>query len=400
VQDELLLSRPDGRYENVISASGIRKRGCSGRKVAWVDFDRDGRLDLFVNCMERGFVGGEYPKQLYRQAAEGRFVDVAADVGLALAQHEIVDFAWVDVDGDGYPDLVTHEADGFFLYRNRAGRAFERVSIGRAAFARADRPQLRGTSDEYWFVDGKLAVADFDGDGRPDVFVASKMGNSLLLNDGRGGFSVVEPQGKGLPGASATAAWVDFDNDGLLDLFAVPQGLFRQRPDRRFESTGLLALPERKYMAAIVSWADLDNSGRRDVLMALLENFSFWNWWDRLQKTTADRFTWKLAAYRNLSGANHWLQLRLVGGPGNPQAIGAVVTARTAAGEQTQVVGLNDGAYFSQGHYRLYFGLGPAASIESLRIRWPDGRLQELRDLQADRLHVIRQAGAGSGSGG
>lgn len=391
-QDELLVSDVDGRYINRTPGSGISKRGCSARKAAWVDFDRDGQLDLFVNCMERGFVEGLFPKQLYRRSADGHFVDVAAEAGLALAEHEIIDFAWVDVDNDGWPDLVTHESKGYFVYRNEGGTRFVEQFIGRGKFARADRPQLKGTSDEYWFVDGKLAPGDFDGDGNIDVFVASKMGNALLVNDGRGGFVLTEPTSIGLPAASATAVWVDYDNDGRLDLYAVPQGLRRQSADGRFSATGLLAAQERRHMAAIANWADLDNDGGRDLLVATLENFSNWNWWERQRRTQADRFTWKLEAYRNAAAdGNRWLQLQLEGGSGNPQAIGARVTARTASGTQTQVVGHNDGAFFSQGHYRLYFGLGANERVESLRIDWPDGSRQELRDLEGNRLHVIRQ---------
>jgi hypothetical protein len=95
-------------------------------------------------------------------------------------------------------------------------------------------------------------------------------------------------------------------------------------------------------------------------------------------------------AYRNaIANGNHWLELRLVGKPGNPQAIGARVTLQTADGQQTQQVGLNDGAFFSQGHYRLYFGLGRHASAELMTIRWPDGQVQELKGVEGDRLQVI-----------
>ena len=394
VQDELLVSQRDGRYVNVTAASGIDKRGCSARKTSWADFDRDGLLDLYVNCQERGFVAGQYPKQLYRQGVDGRFTDVAGNVGLDLPESEVIDFTWADIDNDGYPDLVTYEGKGFFLYRNRAGARFDRQFIGRGKFAREDRPQLRGTTAEYWFVDGKLAVADFDGDGYLDVFSASKMGNALLLNDGKGGLSLVDPTGRGLPDASATAVWVDFDNDGLVDLFAVPQGLYRQRPDHRFEATGLLGVEAGRYMAAIANWADLDNDGRRDLLLALLENFSKRNWWERLRKTNADRFTWHIAAYRNNDSQNRWLAVRLQGRPGNPQAIGARVTVQTAAGQQVQVVGLNDGAFFSQGHYRLYFGLGASERADSVRVVWPDGSEETFGVLEAERMRVLTQ-GAG-----
>src|SRR5262249_7633273 len=153
-------------------------------------------------------------------------------------------------------------------------------------------------------------------------------------------------------------------------------GLFRQRRDHTFEATGLLALPPQKYMAAIVNWADFDNDGRRDALLALNENFALWRWWEKLYKNSADKltgaedkFAWKLVAYRNaIANGNHWLEVRLAGKRGNAQAIGARVTLENPEGRQTQVVGLNDGAFFSQGHYRLYFGLGAQYGAEKMTI--------------------------------
>ena len=395
IQDELIASTGPGQYKNIARDVGIDKQGCSGRKVNWVDFDRDGLLDLFVNCQDRGNVFAQqgYPKQLYRQTPDKRFVDVAAEVGLGLPDHEIIDFVWFDADNDGYIDLLTSEDTGFYLYRNHEGKFFSREFIGRGKFARGDNPKLKGTAIEYWFADGKLAVADFRGKGMLDVFSASKTGNTLLLNDGSGRFSIVDPATLGLPEESVTAGWVDFDNDGLPDLYAAPQGLFRQRRDHTFEPTGLLTLPPHKYMAAIANWADFSNDGRRDLLLARLENFSQWRWWEKLlHKDSEDRFSWNLAAYRNVvDSGNHWLEVRLAGKRGNPQAIGARVTVETADGRQLQQVGLNDGAFFSQGHYRLYFGLGSHKRADAIRIRWPDGQAQELKDVEGDRLQVIKQ---------
>ncbi len=401
VQDELLVKQGLGRYRDIVGEVGIKKGGCSGRKVTWVDYNGDGLIDLFINCQDRGRVNASYAKHLYRQGPDKKFTDVAAEVGLALAEYEIIDFVWFDADNDGYVDLLTYEDTGFYLHRNHAGKLFSREFIGRGKFARVDNPKLRGTVSEYWFVDGKLSVADIKGDGNLHVFCSSKTGNILLVNDGSGRFALVDPTTLGLPAASAAAGWVDYDNDGLVDLYAVPQGLCRQRRDHRFEATGLLALPPRKYMAAIVNWADFNNDGRRDVLLALNQNFALWRWWEKLGKTSEDRFAWKFLSYRNVvSNDNHWLQLRLVGKAGNAQAIGARVIIQTPDGRQTQQVGLNDGAFFSQGHYRLYFGLGKHPRVDLMTIRWPDGEVRELKGVEGDRLQVIKQAepeGAGRG---
>jgi hypothetical protein len=318
-------------------------------------------------------------------------------VGLGLLDHEVIDFVWFDADNDGYIDLLTSEDTGFYLYRNHEGKSFTREFIGRGKFVRADNPKLKGIVEEYWFVDGKLTVGDFRGMGRFDVFSASKTGNTLLLNDGQGHFTLVDPKTLDLPGESVTAGWVDFDNDGRLDLYCMPQGLFRQRPDHTFEATGLLRLPEHKYMAGIANWADLTNDGRRDLVLASLQNFSQWRWWEKLvHRDSEDRFSWNMKAYRNMVAKdNHWLELRLAGKRGNAQAIGARVTLQSADGVQTQQVGLNDGAFYSQGHYRLYFGLGSHPKADLLTIRWADGEVQEIRNVAGDRLLVVEQGKAG-----
>jgi hypothetical protein len=384
IRDELLISGGAPRFRDVAAEAGIEKKDCSGRHVEWTDFNRDGRIDLFINCQDRGNVAGSYPKQLYRQEADGRFRDVATEAGLGLLEHELIDFVWMDVDNDGDVDLLTSEDRGFFLYRNNAGR-YAPEFIHRTGFARADIAGLKSEVNNYWRFDGKLTVADYDADGDLDIFSASKKGNLLLVNAG-GKFKPMKPGDLGLPAAAITAAWVDYDNDGLMDLHVVPDGLYRQEKGRRFESTGLLAMPAGKYQAAIIHWYDRDNDGARDVLIALNENPSLWPWWKKPFKTGDDAFLWTLHAWRNVGPARHWLQIQLSGPQGNRQAIGARVTVYTPDGAQTQETGGNDGAYFSQGHYRFYFGLGTRPRADRVVVRWSDGQIKELTNVAVDRL--------------
>lgn len=397
IADELFVSeggKPPLREAS--RAAGIEKKDCSGRHVKWVDFDRDGRLDLFINCQDRGNVPGGYPKQFYRQHAPGYFSDVAAATGLALPDYQLIDFAWLDADDDGDVDLLTHEDTGYYLYRN-AGEKFTREFMLRGKFERADVKGLKGNTYDYWQFDGKLSVADFDSDGDLDAFVASKKGNALLVNDG-GRFRSGNLAVLGLPAKSVAAAWIDYDNDGRPDLHTVPEGIFHQDKARTFDATGFLALPDNKYQAAIINWFDRDNDGAMDVLIALQDNATLWRWWEKPFKSANvkgedDRFKWKILAYRDIGKQNHWLQLNLVGAAGNPQAIGARVTVESPAGTQIQEVGASEGAYLSQGHYRLYFGLGAADTASVVRIRWPDGRVQALHRLKGNAMHTIVQGG-------
>lgn len=397
VGDELLLSQGPGRFADRARELGIEKKDCSGRHVRWVDFDGDGRLDLFINCLDRGSVPGGYPKQLYRQGPDKRFADVADKVKLDLRDHELVDMVWFDADGDGRIDLFTHEESGYYMYR-LSGSTYERQHVHTGPFHRANTPGLKGNTTDYWQFDGKLSVADFNADGRLDVFVASKRGNVLLVNEGGGKFRSVEPASIGLPAQSVAATWVDYDNDGRMDLHVVPEGLFRQDPVGRFVRTGLLALPAAKYQAAIINWFDRDNDGAPDVVIALQENASMWRWWDKLHKSDDvkgedDRFDWKILAYRNLAQKSNWLQLQLAGAAGNLEAIGAHVTLRTISGQQARQVGSHEGSYLSQGHYRLYFGLGDQKGPVSLEVLWPDGIRQTQKDVPVNQRLTLKHPG-------
>ena len=391
VNEEFFVSRSGQaaekpQFNNIISETTIVKNGCSARHASWVDFNMDGLLDIFINCEDVGNIEGEYPNKLYQQVDQQQFVEVAHQAGLQVLENNIIDYEWFDADNDGDMDLFTDQDNGFYLYRNNSGR-FEREFIGRGQFARVDNPKLKGASGAYWIFDGKLSVADYDRDGDLDVFSASKKGNALLVNE-KGTYLLMDPATAGLPVKSVSAYWVDYDNDGLTDLHTVPEGIYKQGEDSMFERTNLLTMPSNLYMAGILNWYDINNDGARDVLIALNENQTIHRWWEPSIK---DTFLWQFLTYLNTETENHWLQLKLVGTPGNREAIGARVTLSTLNGQQIQEVGINDGSFYSQGHYRLYFGLGQHNKADRIKIRWPDGQMQELKDVSSDKLLVIER---------
>jgi hypothetical protein len=349
VSDELLV-RTGAGFEDRTAASGLRKAGCRARRTAFVDADVDGLLDLWIGCLGT-------PDQLFRRLPDGRFQDVAA--GLGLDRKFSGAARWLDVDLDGRPDLLIEEGGRLALYRNRGGR-FEREGLGRVRDVR------------------QLAVADYDGDGDPDVLVASE-GRSLLLVNLGVAFRPIGLELLGLPATAQTASWVDFDNDGLVDLHVVPGGLFRQRPDGSFERE--LQFPEPPGPPAQEAWSlwlDVDEDGDRDLLLVLKDSARAARAW----------------LYRNEAAVASWLQIDLVGPPGNRQAIGARVRVEGKAGAQTQEAGWAEGSRFSQGHYRLYFGLGNDPGPVGVHVRWPDGREQRLDGVGLSRKLELRHPSA------
>lgn len=389
ISDEFLISTGPGRFVDRARDLGLRKNDCSGRHARWVDYDRDGRLDLYINCQDRGKAGGAFPKQLYRQQADGRLKEVAAEVGLDLPDRQIVDMVWFDADADGWIDLLTHEDTGFYLYRNRVGERFVGEYLGRGPFHRADVKGLKGETTDYWQFDGKLAVADYDADGDLDVFMTSKKGNVLLTND-NGRFPQSDPRAYGLPREAVACVWVDYDNDGRPDLHCVPQGIYRQGPGGQFRATNILRLMDLKYQAAIIQWYDKDNDGRLDLLLALQDNASLWRWWERIYKRSDvkgrdDRFDWEIQAWRNIGRVGRWLQIDLQGPKGNPQAIGASLQIVSGTSKTpTLQIGAHEMSYSSQGHYRLYLGFGESQP-RALTVRWPSGESHLIQLNNLDR---------------
>lgn len=377
--DELLLGTPTC-MEDIGTVVGLSKNGCPGRQTAWIDYDGDNRLEIYVVC---GRSDGSHANMLFRQTSDGHFQDVAARVGLDIPSNG--SFVWLDVDLDNDMDLFWSDADGFFLYKNDAGK-FSPIQL---------------ESQNRKSLQCKLTVADYDNDGDLDIFSAMPRGNVLFVNT-KGVLSAVMPLSIGLPDKSATANWVDYDNDGFLDMHTAPDGgLYIQKQKGKFIFSSQLNTRKSKFFpyrpaSARAAWFDVDNNGSRDLLLAIqwkTKKNIFAKWLAKAMGS--DRrfgglgYFWEVDFFDNQNVDNHWLQVQLEGPPGNRQAIGARVTLQTADTQQIQQVGISDGSHYSQGHYRLYFGLGRKTEPFSLQVDWPDGESTEIVRPLTDRLLTI-----------
>ena len=378
LSDELLLNDSgDQTFKESIQGTGIIKSGCPALQTAWVDVNNDNLLDLYNVCFNPLSEEEGYPNQLYLQTSEGTFTEVAERMNLALPAKG--SFIWLDIDRDGDSDLFWTSGEAFWLYINQSG-TFEARLIG-------DNP---GGVSQTFEGSNKLTMADYDADGDLDLFAASPKGNALLVNDG-GTYTIVSPQQVGLPERALTANWVDYDNDGLTDLHLMPGGLYLQGRDGTFAATHLLESKARGLMETRATWLDADNDGSRDLLLATRYDDSLFN--KIYYKLTSQVLTtlWKLDLYPNIGNDNRWLEVKLIGLPGNRPAIGTQVEVTTPNGSQLQAIGQFDGSQYSQGHYRLYFGLGQQEQIDSMQVFWADGYVQELNNIPTNQLLTIKR---------
>ena len=340
VRDQFLVAGdgPEGGYGDEIVASGIVKGRCRGRSASYADADGRGSLDLLTTCEGA-------PPQMYAQTMRGGFVSVEAPPVVGKA------YRWATLGGTR-PTLLVSTRRGLESWK------LKRSGWRRVATARSGREAEQ------------VALGDFDNSGTLDAMVTGHRGVSLLAN--RHGRLRPLRSRLGLPRNAAAASFVDYDNDGRLDVSLAPQGLYRwDRRRGRFERTGALTMRRTGY--AIVEWMDYDNDGRRDPLIA----------------ASAREFSPSahVIRKRNLTRAGHWLEIDLTGSSRNREAIGASVRAKLRGGRTlTQWVGQNDDARHSQGHYRLYFGLGRTRVVKRLIVRWPGGGETRLRKVGADRL--------------
>lgn len=411
-------------FEDVTEAAGVGDGG-SGVPALFVDFDRDGRLDLFVGnnmtfdygetlCYSltgaHDYCGpGAFPSEpdrLYRNLGDGTFEDVTRAAGLAAAPlRPTLGALAADFDADGWPDLyVANDGQPNNLWINRRDGTFDDLALlsGSGVNAAGQSEASMG-----------LAAADADADGDLDLFLTHlvKETNTLYLNDGSATFAdATAAAGLGppsLPYTSFGTGFLDLENDGDLDLLAVngavtlvPELVRRgdpfplHQPDQLFlreggrwreagpEAAPALRLPRVSRGAA---FGDVDNDGDTDVLVVDL--------------AAPARLLINRAGDEGAPGKGAWVGIRAVTRGRDGGALRDALGARVALlrnGKPARVLRVaTDGSYASAGDPRVLFGLGSEQGHDGVRVWWPDGTVEDFPPVAPGRYTTLVQ---GSGT--
>jgi len=414
-QNMLYRNNGDGTFTDVTEKSGLLHAVPRwGTGCTWVDYDRDGRLDLFVsnylvfdfdkipptgkdprcnfkgvpvNCGPRGLVP-ERP-MLYHNNGDGTFTDVTTRSGIgAVTPGFGLTAVAADLDADGWQEIyVACDSTPSLVLRNRGDGTFAEQGLQSGLAVNEDGGEQAGMG---------IAIGDFDLDGRLDALKTHFAEDTAALyrNAGRLNFEDVTLR-SGLGVETRYVSWgngiADLDNDGLPDIFWVtgstfpeverkypefahktPRVLFRNLSGGRFEELLEAAGPgiSEAHASRGVAFGDFDNDGDVDILIMNINE--------------------PPSLLRNdVSGSAHWLKVKLIGTHSNRSAIGAVVTATYGGRKQAQAVMASSG-YLSAGDRRLHFGLGDASTVD-LEIAWPNGNREQVKGLQANQLFTVKE---------
>ena len=400
--NKLYHNNGDGTFTDVTEKAGVGGSGWS-TSAAWVDIDNDGRLDLIVlRYMQWDFqdlwCGPTSPPQreychpdqfppatplVYHNDGDGHFTEISQKIGISKPGKGL-GIAIADYDRDGRTDIfVANDSMFEFLYRSKGDGTFEEVALPAGLAVDGNGRTFAGMGVDF---------ADYNNDGLPDVLVTdlAEQAYALYRNNGDGSFTYATyPSGLGqitLLHSGWGARFIDFDNDGWKDLL-IAQGhdmdtVQREYPNLRYrEPMALLrnvggtfegvsseagAVFQQHWVGRGLAIGDIDNDGRLDAVV-----------------TTNDGRAHIL--HNETATPHHWLILELIGHTSNRDAIGAEVTIRTAQGVQLQTV-TTAGSYLSSSDKRVHFGLGETAVVDEIKIRWPSGIVQLMRQVAADRI--------------
>ena len=415
-QNRLYRNNGDGTFADVTAKAGLLYPSTSfGSGCTFVDYNRDGLLDLFVsnycdidlahaprpnlqmpNCQYEGVPVNCGPSGLplpafflYRNNGDGTFTDVSKQSGVAALRGSYgLTAAAFDVDEDGWPDIfVACDSTPSLLLMNNRDGTFREEALLRGVALSSDGGQMAGMG---------VGVGDYDLDGHLDMVKThfQNQATGLYHNLGKGQFEDATAEA-GLTSERRFINWgtglVDLDNDGYPDILSVtgtvypelepvypkyprrgPRLVFRNLGNGKFSELGEEAGPgvSERYVSRGCAFGDFDNDGDLDVLImnqneppSLLRNDS--------------------------PAGNNWLKVRLQGTKSNRSAIGSRVVVRYGTKVQAQEL-MSQSSYLSCNDPRLHFGLG-AEKTADIEVRWPLGSTETLRSIAANQLVTIRE---------
>jgi hypothetical protein len=399
----------DGSFTDVTARAGVASAGWSS-SACWVDYDRDGHLDLIVSrylqwdfrgnpwCGDRaaGYRSFCHPDvfapvahTVFHNNGDGTFTDATERAGLSKAQGNGLGIAVNDFDLDGWPDiLVANDALPQQLFRNNRNGTFSEVALDRG---------LAYDDDARTFSGMGVAFEDYDNDGWPDVFIDNLAGQKYALYGNRKGQFQYASGPSGVGGITRKhsgwgAGFLDYDNDGwkdivvaqghVLDTIERSQPAFRYREPLlmmrnvkgKFEDVSTRCGPAFQIPLAArgVAIGDLDNDGFLDVAVNVLDGDAM--------------------ILRNLGNGNHWLSVDTVGSASNRDGIGTRIRCVSTSGLEQWSTVSTAGSYQSSNDKRVHFGLGADKEVRLLEVTWPSGRLQKTENIAADRVIRIRES--------
>jgi hypothetical protein len=414
-QNKLYRNNGDGTFTDVTKQAGLLNEAPRyGAGCTFLDYNRDGNLDLFVSnyvqfdlkrvpkpgqnsnctwkgvdveCGPRGLPHGVH--SLYRNNGDGTFTDVSVQAGISTLRGSYgMTVVSADFDEDGWPDIfLACDSTPSLLFMNNHDGTFREEGVIRGVALSEDGEEQAGMG---------VGVGDYDLDGHLDLFKThfSEDTNGLYHNDGKGNFVDVTRVAR-IGVENRYVGWgagiVDLDNDGYPDIFMVtgsvypelektmpqfpnktPRVVFRNLGNGTFEELLDEAGPgvSAPHCSRGCAFGDFDNDGDLDVLIVNLNE--------------------PPSLLRNdLRGSNHWLKLKLVGTKSNRSAIGARVVVRYGKKVQAQEV-LSQSSFYSVNDSRLHFGLGSEKTAD-IAIRWPSGAHEELKAVASDQLIVVKE---------
>lgn len=392
----LYRNNGDGSFSDITERAGVAGEGWAA-SAGFFDYDRDGNLDLFVTrYLDWSFAkhircGSALPSYcnpdrfapvsniLYRNRGNGTFEDISRASGIGAHTGKGLGVAFCDYDQDGWPDVfVANDGVAQLLFHNNGDGTFRERALEAGVAYSDDGKAYAGMGTDF---------GDYDNDGRADLVVTNLAGEiyALYHNEGGGLFrysSLTTGLARITAGSSGWGVrWADFDNDGWKDLFLaqghVLDNIERLEAARRYKESpalirnlnGQFQTERLEGVTAVAgrgaAFGDLDNDGSMDVVVGILGE--------------------KPLVFRNAPSSNHWLILRLAGNRSNRDGVGASVRVNGQVGYASSA-----GSYLSANDARLHFGLGSKRTA-TVEIRWPSGAVQELQNVEADQVLVVKE---------